>query len=172
MQIRANNPRRLTGRVVFVLTMRQAGGQPFVQWVTAEVVRIQRVVVAKSLLKRHEVIDAEDLEMKEIRLRGRRQSFETNPEALIGKRTIRSLKKGTAIRMDLVEEAPLILRGDRISIVLESQGLKISTLGKAVEDGLHGERIKVVNLDSKKIVVGEVIGQGRVRVGDRPEQGE
>lgn len=169
LQIRPSNPRRLIGRAVFVLSIQGPDGQNRMQWVSAEVVRLQDIVVTKSALKRHELIGAEDLEIKEIRLRGSRQRFETDPQVLIGKRTMRSLKKGAAIRMDWVEDAPLILRGDRITLLLETVGLKISTLGKAVEDGLHGEQIKVVNLDSKKIVVGQVIGQGRVRVGDRPQ---
>ncbi len=164
LQIRPSNPRRLMGRVVFILTMRGAEGKNFVQWVTVDVARIQAVVVTKTALKRHQVIAAEDLEIKDIRFRKKGQTFETEMKDLIGKRMIRSVKSGAPIRMDWVEAAPMIVRGDRITILLEAKGFQMSTLGKAAEDGLHGELIKVMNLDSKKIVLAEVIGEGRVRV--------
>lgn len=172
LKVRASNSRRLLGRVVFILTLQQPGEKPFTQWIHAEVVRVQKAVVAKRRLQRHEIIGKDDLEIQTIRIRRKHQLFETDPDALIGKRMRRSLKKGGVIRLDHVEDAPMIFRGDSITITLKIRGLEITTLGKAAEDGFQGERIKVVNLDSKKIVFGEVIGHGRVRMGDRSDTRE
>ncbi len=165
-KVRPSNASHLLGRVVFFLTMQQAKRKPVVQRVNAEVARVLKVVVAKHRLQRHQVVGRDDLEMQTVRIRRKHQRFETDPGVLIGKRMVRSLKKGDAVRLHFVEDAPVILRGEQVTISLEFRGLTITSLGKAAEDGLRGEMIKVVNLDSKKVLFGEVVGQGRVRIGN------
>jgi flagella basal body P-ring formation protein FlgA len=63
-----------------------------------------------------------------------------------------------------VEVPPLIRRGDVVRIIAESNTFRISTKGEAKEDGGKGERIRLVNLRSKKNIYAEVVDPGTVRV--------
>lgn len=162
--IRPAKPGKILGRVLFAVTMKQARGNPFVQWVLADVAWIQEVVVATQSLKRHHIITRDDVGIQKIRIQNREIPYATYPAALVGLRVMRSLRTGLAIRTDRLEEAPVILRGDRIMLTLRTGGLSISTTGKAKEDGLQGDMIKVINLDSRKTVIAKVIGTGHVRV--------
>lgn len=165
MDLRPSNPGKLLGRVVFIVTMRQPGKPPIVQWVSGEVSRLQEAVVAKRVLRRHHVIRPEDLETQSVRIRRQAVVFENNPDVFIGKRMVRSVRKGEALRSDLVEKAPVILRGERIMITLALKGLRLSTFGKAKEDGFLGEVIKVMNIDSRKVIFAKVIAAGHVIAG-------
>ncbi len=163
--IRPAKPGKLLGRVLFAVTTKQARRNTFVQWVLADIARIQEVVVATQSLKRHHVITRGDLGIQKIRIQNRAIPYATDPNHLLGLRMMRSIRMGRAIRTDRLEEAPVILRGDRITLSLRRGGLSISTTGKAKEDGLQGALIKVTNLDSRKTVIAKVIGPGHVRVG-------
>lgn len=166
--VRAGTRGRLLGRVLFVLSIKENDSRTTSRWVTAEIERVQKMVVASRSLKRHHVIGPTDLMVQTISVTRQQDDYVTRPEALIGKRMIRSIRKGVPIRSDLVEEAPLIHRGDRVMLVLESRGLQIMTLGRAKEDGFQGGIIGVMNTDSRKIVYGEVVEAGVVRVSFGP----
>jgi len=49
-------------------------------------------------------------------------------------------------------------------MVAESGGLKISTQGEARQRGAKGDRIKVMNLDSRKSIYARVVDRNTVRV--------
>lgn len=155
---------QLLGRTIFIMRTKQAGKAPVKQWISANVYRVKKVLVAMRSLRRHQVVRKEDLQIKPVRIKDQRKQFETNAGKLVGKRMTRSIPKGAPVHADLVEEAPVIQRGERVTLVLEMRGLKITTIGKTKEDGHLGELIKVINLDSGKVVFGEVKGPGQVEI--------
>lgn len=83
---------------------------------------------------------------------------------VVGLRVRRSLRKDRVVRSSQVEGVPVVERGDRVQIVLESGSLRISASGKAQEKGALGDWIRVVNVDSKRELSGRVDAEGRVHV--------
>jgi len=165
LSIRPTTRGNLLGRGVFIFSMTDGQGRDFSQWIRADIEQVREVVVARKVLRRHQIINRDDLEIEKIRIRRQKNRYESNVENLIGKRLIRQLQKGQPLFARFVEETPLIRRGEQVTITLQAGGLQIITLGKAKEDGKLGEVIKVMNLDSRKVVFAEVIRQGDVRVG-------
>ena len=88
----------------------------------------------------------------------------TDPEAVLGKRTKRAIGAKTVLRTHLVEFPPLVKRGDVVVIIAESGGLKISALGQEKKKGGFGDRIPVINFDSKKILYARVLDSSTVKV--------
>jgi flagella basal body P-ring formation protein FlgA len=88
----------------------------------------------------------------------------SDPEAVLGKRTKRVVGAQVPLRTDLIELPPLVKRGDMVVILAESNGLKITTLGQVKKKGRLGDRIPVVNMDSKKILHARVIDSNTVKV--------
>jgi flagella basal body P-ring formation protein FlgA len=88
----------------------------------------------------------------------------TDLGAVLGKRTRRAIGARTPLRADLIELPPLVKRGDLVMIVAETNGLKITTLGQVKKRGRLGERIPVINMDSKKILYARVIDSNTVKV--------
>jgi flagella basal body P-ring formation protein FlgA len=68
------------------------------------------------------------------------------------------------LRADNIELPPLVKRGDFVTIIAESENLKITTLGQVKKRGCIGERIPVVNLDSKKVLHALVVDANTVKV--------
>ncbi len=164
LKVRAANRNRVLGRAVFVLSMQGLSGNPFEQWVSADVSQRVEVFVAARKLRRLDVIEAEDLHLQSMQIRRLRSPYLSDLQAILGKRLRQSLRKGMPIRGNQLEIAPLVRRGDRVTITLRSQGLKIVTSGKAKQDGQLGEMIRVMNLDSKKSIFAEVVNAGDVQI--------
>ena len=122
-----------------------------------------RLVDPRPLKKKH-VISPSDLVVRQLSLTQYGDGLMVQPEALVGKRMVRSVRRGTPIYGELVEEVPVVRRGDRVTLLLEAGALSIMALGQAKEDGILGQKIAVLNLDSKKVIYGEVADASTVRV--------
>jgi flagella basal body P-ring formation protein FlgA len=167
---------RLTTRVVAPKSTEWAGTVPLSVvfkvddeaekrvWVTVSLERLTRVVVARRPLGRYKPIDDDDLEVKAVDAAGLPADCITNPEVVIGKRTRRPVDAGSVLRPDLVEFPPLVKNGDRVRIIAETSGLRISAAGQVKQKGCQGELIQVVNLDSNKVVYARVVDAQTVKI--------
>jgi len=88
----------------------------------------------------------------------------TDFEEVLGKRTRRAIGAKTILRADLIELPPLVNRGDMVVIIAESEGLRITARGQVKKKGRLGERIPVINFDSKKVLYALVIDSSTVKV--------
>jgi flagella basal body P-ring formation protein FlgA len=123
-----------------------------------------RAVVSSRPLGRYKPIEEGDIELRELDLAGLPADFIGEPEAVIGKRTRRAVESHTVLRPDLVELPPVVKRGDRVKIVAESAGMRITAEGEAKQKGCVGERIPVVNLGSNKVIQARVVDGQTVRI--------
>jgi flagella basal body P-ring formation protein FlgA len=133
-------------------------------WVTVDLERLTRVVVARRPLGRYKPIDDDDIEVKAVDAAGLPADCITNPEMVIGKRTRRPVDTGSVLRPDLVEFPPLVKNGDRVRIIAETSGLRISAFGQVKQKGCQGELIQVVNLDSNKVIYARVVDSQTVKI--------
>jgi flagella basal body P-ring formation protein FlgA len=125
----------------------------------------QPVLVAARPIEAGTVIREEDLREEIVAdarpVPGR---IEQRSEA-VGRRATRALRAGTVLRHDLVGEVPVVARGDTVTIRLERGPLRIEALGRAREDAAVGAPVRVLNLESRREVVGIVKEDGVVHVG-------
>lgn len=123
----------------------------------------QVVVATKPLMGKH-VIAPEDVELVRMNL------AEAGPAALgdlndaLGLRTRAPVPAGQALDLRRLEQAPLIRRGDVVTMVFTGEGLKITAKGKAEQIGYAGTRIRLTNMTSKREVWGKVLDSGTVVV--------
>lgn len=124
----------------------------------------RKVVVARRDLTRGEILTESNvmLASKDATRLARDVHFE--PAATLGLRLRRSLRQGDAVRSGQIEPVPLVERGDRVMLVLEAGGLQIQAAARAKQKGAVGEWIRVLNLDSKREILGQVGADGKVRI--------
>ncbi|MCG3110450.1 MAG: flagellar basal body P-ring formation chaperone FlgA [Candidatus Manganitrophus sp. SB1] len=164
LEVKEGSRGGLLGRVVFLISSRPNGKPAAHQWVTANVEMIRSIVVSIRPLRRAQVIGPDDVEIRSVAVTRAGESYLFDPDALIGKRVIRSVGAGLPISVEMVETAPVIRSGDRVTMIVESGGLRIATMGRAKEEGFLGRQMAVVNLDSQKTVYGEVIDAATVKI--------
>ncbi len=154
----------LLGSVPLTLAVR-AGEEPerrFPAAVTVE--RLVPVLVARRPLGRFKPLSVEDVALAERDAAGLPADALAAPEAVLGQRVKRPVEAGAVITSELLEARPVVKNGDRVRIVAESAGLRITAFGVARQRGAVGEAIQVVNLDSNKAVTARVVDERTVRI--------
>ena len=117
---------------------------------------IQEVLVSNRPLRRHDVIAQEDMRLEKMNLAELQADVIADPGEVIGKRTKRNLAVNTPLRLTFLEMPPLVKRGDMVTIVAETDVLKITTKGVVTESGCKGDMVRVVNVNSRKELFAKV----------------
>ncbi len=140
------------------------GPKPWTVYVSVRIISRGEVLVAARALPRGTVLGTTDLVMEERNLDDSPSGYLTDPLEALGKRTTRPLLLGLPITSPVLEQVQVVARGQRVSLVVESPYLSVRSAGTALEGGAPGDRIRVQNSESKKIVEGVVGDDGVVRV--------
>jgi flagella basal body P-ring formation protein FlgA len=166
IRYRVISPRNsdLMGKVLFSIDFDVDGKFQKRVWATATIEVSADVVVTTKPLGRLKLITEDDIRVQKMDLAKLPSDVITDPEAILGKRTKRAIGEQTALRADHLELPPLVNRGDMVVIIAESEGLRITARGQVKKRGRLGERIPVINFDSKKVLYALVIDAHTVKV--------
>ncbi len=86
----------------------------------------------------------------------------------IGQRAKRMIPAGAMIEADVLEQVPLVLRGQLVNVTSVSGSIRIITAGKATQEGRLGDVIRVRCVDDAHAEIDAMVtGPGEVRVGPR-----
>lgn len=141
-------------------------GQPIKRIKVSGVVRLKRMVVcAARPLRAQEPIGPEDIQVVNREVTGlNADDFFTSPEQVVGHILAKSIGPQEIITAKHLSAQPIIKRGDRVTVVLDQDGLEISTKGVAQEQGHLGKMIRLINPKSKKEFQGLVLDAKTVKV--------
>lgn len=132
--------------------------------VTAQVHIFADVIVARSYIRKHQVIQDRDLQRVNKDLSLLPPDVVTDMEELLGKRTTLTMNSNEVFRKGMVERAPIVKKGDRMTLVVENNHFKITSLGEVQEEGGKGDRVRLVNVSSKKEIYGRILDANTAQI--------
>ncbi len=132
--------------------------------VSARVEVYDRVVVAARPLPRGHVLEPGDLKLQRRRLDNFQGAVARRVDDVVGLRTRNLVPMGSPIRLGRLERAPLIKRGQVVTMICRAGNLRVTAKGMAQQTGYKGSRIRLTNLASKRQVFGTVLDAGTVKV--------
>lgn len=107
---------------------------------------------------------AGDIETRRLRVPGFATDYLTDPAELEGRHLRVAGAPGTALTTSLLARDTLIKRGQRVTLIASAGGVEVRAQGEAVADATAAGRVRVLNLNSRRIVEGQVETADRVRV--------
>jgi len=122
------------------------------------------VVVARQLLRKHHEIQERDVHLATRNISLLPQDVVTEVETVLGQRTTMTINGQEVIRRSMVEVPPLVRKGDRVLMAINDSQFKITTWGEVKEEGRRGDRVKLINLSSKREVYGKVLDSNTVQI--------
>ena len=122
------------------------------------------VIVARHFLKKHQELQAVDIQTANKNIAVLPPDFVTEEKEVLGKRITLSVNNQEVLRLSMLETPPLVNKGDVVVLQIENDQFKITALGEVKETGRKGDRIKLVNLSSKREVYGTVLDATTVKV--------
>jgi flagella basal body P-ring formation protein FlgA len=124
---------------------------------------LAQVAVAAQPLKKGLILGPQHLRMAALDI-----SALTNPvfdaKDLLGMQLTRGLQTDAPVLAAMVENLPVVKRGQQVKIAIKSGALLLTATGLAYNDGKLDQMIKVQNISSSKIILGRVAGPGLVEV--------
>lgn len=163
-QVKAPEQTDFVGNVPLAITFMCNGAHQKKVWVMVTVEVMGDVIVARKPVGRYQVIEADDIDVQTMDLARMPNNAITSLEEVIGQRAKRTISAQTVLSSSMIESQPLVQRGDIVVMIAESAGIKISTQGEARQRGSKGDRIKVMNLDSRKSIYARVVDRNTVKV--------
>lgn len=124
----------------------------------------ERVAVLKTSRLRGETLQPGDIVYERRDTSPIRDRFLTDANAVLGYELKRTVKAGSVLNMQMLKIPKLVKRGQRVVLVAQAGGIEVKMGGKALGDGVQGSVIKVKNLSSSRVVEGEVVDKGTVRI--------
>lgn len=132
--------------------------------VTTRVRADRKVYLVGRPMRRGALVHREDLRVEVRDVSDIPSDAVLSPEKIIGHRTTRALGSGLVWQKSHLRMPQLVSRGQIVRLNFRTGALAIEGRGKAREDGRPGDRIRVVNVDSRREVVGTVTATGEVDV--------
>jgi flagella basal body P-ring formation protein FlgA len=141
-------------------------GQPIKRLKVVGMVRLKRqVVCATRPLRINDTIGPGDIQVLSREVTGlNADDFFVSPDQVVGHMLAKSIGPQEIITTRHLSHQPVIKRGDNVNVVLDQDGLEISSKGVAQEQGQLGKTIRLVNPKSKKEFQGLVLNAKTVKV--------
>ncbi len=154
------------GRILGNTTVgvRCPGARPWTLYVQVKVKVYATVVVTARPLTRGTLLGESDLALAERELSAMPYGHLSEKGQATGQELKRALAAGAPLTANLIEAPQLITRGQRVTLLAKSGSVEVRIAGKALMNGAAGERIRVQNLNSRRVVEGVITPGGEVQV--------
>ena len=123
------------------------------------------VLVSKTPLVKGQLIDANNVKLKKMKVSSLFNGYFREIVALTGLQAKRNLARNSILTSANLQPRKLVRSGQRVIIVLNLKGLEVKSSGQALQSASLGQLIKVKNTQSNKIVEGVVTADGQITVG-------
>lgn len=154
---------RTLGRTV--VGVRCPAGKRWSIFVPVEI-RIERTLaVAARPLPRGTHLKKGDLRLAIFDVSQIRGSYITDVDEALGTVLKRPISVGQPVTATVLRTPRMIKRGQAVTLVLQVGAITVRGRGKALADGGRGDRIRVRNNSSRRVVEGRVISPDTVEVG-------
>ena len=132
--------------------------------VTVYIKKYLNIISAKHSLPAGSVIQASDINTSRREISKIRGGYFTNIAQISNMVVRRSIRSGKVLSPTMLKPKRLVSQGDEVLILAETGNLSIRVKGKALMHGTLGQRIKVKNMNSRRIFQATVISNGLVQV--------
>jgi flagella basal body P-ring formation protein FlgA len=136
--------------------VRCAGPQAWKIYVAVRVSSRDRVLVANRALPRDSVLAPADFTLVERNVDTLSQGYYGDAAELGGMRLRRPVAAGAVLTPAMLSAIPLVTRGQQVTLEAQTGGVHIRMAGEALAEAALGQRIRVKNLSSERVVEGVV----------------
>lgn len=150
----------LPGRTVFAMEY----GNGITVRATADVAAFEEVVASARPLSKGHLLAEGDVCLVRMEVGKIPTGAVTGLQAVVGKTLTRSIGASLPIVDRYLAGSPLVKRGGKVTLLVESGGIRITTTGEVRDNAYVHSAVRAVNLASRKTVTGILIDENTVRV--------
>ena len=137
---------------------------PWTVYIGAHIKLYSRVIQTAVPLDRNHILKKHDLIAVETDLTRLKFGYFTDKKNLIGKQVKQRLPQNRVIKANYVKAPTLVKRGELVSIITENSRYSVKMTGTAMGSGARGDKIRVKNTSSKRVIEGTIKESGVVSI--------
>lgn len=165
VEIKSLEVTRNRNRFIAILTKTMPNSGPISIRITGKVIPMAVVPALIREIKYGELIQPNDVTHIEVESRHANSSLILSENDLLGTTPkLGSIRPNLPIRKAEVEIPRVISKGEEVVISAQNEIMRVTTKGQALEHGTYNSAIKVLNIDSKKVIYATVTGPKHVKV--------
>ncbi len=147
-----------------IVGVRCTAARPWTVYVPVYLVVTDSVLVAARTLPKGHLLTEDDLVMEERDVTRLMTGYVSSMDELVGQRLKSQLLAGKILTPRLLQADIAIRRGQSVTLIIRNPDISIQMAGKALMDGAIGQRVRVENTNSGRIVEGIVRSREHVEV--------
>ena len=124
----------------------------------------QEVIKTTRPVRKGDVLSNDDIHVETIQTERPWKNAIRKIDHALGYEAARSLSIGKILIPNFIKKPAMGNRGDKILILAEKGGMRITAPGILKEDGYEDAMVRVLNMDSKKIIYGRLVDSNTVKV--------
>ena len=132
--------------------------------INSRVMVFQKIVKTTRQIKRGEIFTTDNIHLETIKTERYLGNTIKNLEDALGYEAVSYLPNGRSLLQRSMKKPALGSKGEKIMILAEKNGMKITTPGILREDGYENTMVQVLNIESKKIIYGRLVDANTVKV--------
>ncbi len=148
----------------FMVGVRCADQKPWSLHVPVTVTIYENVIVTAEALPRGKLLTTNDLMIAKYDKSKLPAGHIDDVTDGVGMELKRRLSSGVPLTTSMLRKPRIIKRGQQVAIIAGAGGMEVRMTGKALAHGAVGDRIRVLNLKSKRKIEGTVTPSGNIRV--------
>lgn len=133
-------------------------------YVSVKVKVMRPVVVAAKALAANQTLKASDVKIVLQDISELRQGFLLSTDKVLGQQLKYPVAVGTALTSRSLKQQKVVQRGEQVILVAQAGTMEVRMNGMAMEDAILGDKIRVKNSSSNRVVEGVVQAPGIVQV--------
>jgi len=133
-------------------------------WVTADVSVRAEILTALKKIPAGKTVDADDVVKAPVEIRDLDANYIRSLEDVLGKVARRNFSPGDPLTREAFTNPFLVKSGETFHLRLERNGIVLTSLARAEQDGRLGQVIRVRNLDFSTSLKAQVTGRAEVRI--------
>lgn len=138
--------------------------KPWSLYVPVTIKNFKKVAVLKQAVTRNTVLTDDNILLKKMNVNRLSSGYFDDIKQLKGKILTQNLSKGAVLTQHHVKAPMAINRGQQVTLIAKNSVIEVRMKGKAMSKGAIGERIKVKNMKTKRIVEGVIIDKHLINV--------
>ena len=143
--------------------VRCQGPKPWTLYVPANVTTVTQVLVTNGPLRRGHIVTAGDISLQSKNTSQLNTAYLSNPDQVVGKALKKNLGNKALFTSAVLTEPHIIQKGQHVDLQAGQGGLQVRASAIALAGGAVGDRIRVQNLSSSKIVEGTILASGVIQ---------
>jgi flagellar basal body P-ring formation protein FlgA len=152
------------GRIPMILEIRIDGQFKKRIRINTKVLVSQKVIKTIRAVRRGIILSNNEIKLETIKTERPLNNAITNINFALGYEATRDISIGKVLIPNFIKKPALGNRGDKILIMAQKGGMTITTPGILKEDGYEDAMVRVLNIESKKIIYGRLVDSNTVKV--------